>query len=409
MVSDVRPQRSYGNILLYAWIGKFLLWGAWLPWTLVLALRFLRCPRFSRMALLLLAGVCAAGLSGSGVFLFPAEIACISLAYLLHAPLSWKRLRRAVLVNAGGGYCLAIAALSLAGTIPRPVNIEAWTRGWPATWWQDLGLVFSHRGLMLRDALLVLLLPWFALARSFARLAMLLGIAVLLIVVNPLTGPLWMRIVTPAAYWRFVFLLPLAWYAGLIVPSLWLKHASRFRAIGSRIAAAVAIIAIAAAWRHSFFWPPHVSSQISIKSPWELRLPRQEAEFARLAIPHLGGRYVLGPESVCNSIALLDSTVRFDAVRGTKHAFAQAGLPEEGLQRLAAQRAVTQGDIERNQSRELAASLRESFARGVDAVVLIDSAPVRRLAMPQLTGSAASAWRPSVAGCGYLLFLRAKE
>jgi hypothetical protein len=407
MVSDARPQRSYGNILLYGWIGKFLLWGVWLPWTLVLALRFLRRPRFSRMALLLLAGVCATGLSGSGVFLFPVEIACISLAYLLHAPLSWKRLRRAVLANAGGSYCLAIAALSLVGTIPRPVNIEVWTQGWPATWWRDLGLVFSHRGLMLRDALSVLLLPWFALTGAFARLATLLGIAVLLIVANPLTGPLWMQIVTPAAYWRFVFLLPLAWYAGLIVPSLCLKRASRLRAIGSRIAAIAAIIAIAAAGRHSYFWPSRVSSQISVKSPWEVRLPRQEAAFARLAIPHLGGRYVLGPESVCASIALLDSKVRFDAVRGTQHVLAQAGLREEGIHRHAAQRAVTQGDM--NQSQELVVALRESFARGVDAVVLIDSAPVRRLVMPQLTENAAITWRPSVAGFGYLLFLRTKE
>jgi hypothetical protein len=253
------------------------------------------------------------------------------------------------------------------------------------------------------------LLPWFALARSFARLATLLGIAVLLVVANPLTGPLWMRVVTPAAYWRFVFLLPLAWYAGLIVPSLWLKHASRLRAGGSRIAAIAAIVAIAVAWRYSDFWPPRVSSRISLKAPWELRLPRQEAAFARLAIPHLGGRYVLGPESVCNSIALLDSKVRFDAVRGTQHAFVQAGLRAEGLRRLAAQTAVTQGDIAGNQARELVAALQESFARGVDAVVLADSAPVRRLVLPQLTGSAATAWRPSVAGFGYLLFLRAKE
>ncbi len=409
MATDLRHSRCYGTILLYGWIGKALLWGVLLPWTVLLTWRFLRRPNRSRFVPLLLCGVCAPGLTGSGLFLFPVEIACVSLAYLLQSPFCWRRLRRVVFVNAGGGYCLAIAALALTGAIPRPANTEAWIQGWPATWWQDLGLVFSSRGVILRDALMVFLIPWIALPRPFARVAMLLGVAVLLVVANPLSGPLWMGIVTPAAYWRFVFLLPLAWYAGLIIPSLARGHTSRSYAIVSRSVAAVGVLAMVVVWRHSYFWPPRLPHEISIKSPWELRLPRQEAEFARRALPYLHGRYVLGPESVSSTIALLDPTVRFDAVRGTEHCFANARLRAEGLRRLASQRAVSEGDAAGSPTKEQVAALDGALRRGVDAVILVDSQPVRRSVTPQLSGLAASDWRFAAAGFGYALYLRVKE
>ena len=337
------------------------------------------------------------------------EILCVSVAYLLQGRCTWKRLRRAALVNAGSLYCLAIVALGLVGVIPRPSNIDAWTRAWPAEWWRDLGLIFTGGDVVLRDALLVFVVPWFALPRPLARLAALLGVAAVLIVANPLTGPLWMRMVTPAAYWRFVFLLPLAGYAGLVLPAILRRHGGRLRAIGSCSVAVGALVAIVVVWRHSLFWPPRVADELQIKSPWELRLPRREADFARLAIPCLRGRYVAGPQDVCISIALLDPQVKFDAVRGTEHLFANAGRAEEGLHRVAAQTALTQGAAQGGDAAELARALRESFRRGVDAVILVDSQPVRRLVTPEFAGSGAPAWKPAVAGGGYALFLRAKE
>jgi hypothetical protein len=409
LATDVRWPRSYGNILLYCWNGKALLWGVLLPWSIFLATRLLRRPSRARWIGLYLAGVCAPGLSGSGLFLFPAEMLCISVAYLLQGRCRWERLRRAALVNAGSLYCLAIVALGLAGVIPRPSNIDVWTRAWPAEWWRDLGLIFSSGDVALRDALLVFVVPWFALPRPLARLAALLGAAAMLIVANPVTGPLWMRIVTPAAYWRFIFLLPLAWYAGLVLPAILRAHRGRLRAIGSCSVAVGALVASAVVWRHSLFWPPRLASELQLKLPWELRLPRPESAFARLAIPYLRGRYVAGPQDVCISIALLDPQARFDAVRGTEHLFANAGLSAEGLRRVAAQRALTQGSRGEEPAMEPATALRKSFQRGVDAVILVDSEPMRRLVTAEFAASDAAVWRPVVAACGYALFLRAKE
>ena len=129
-----------------------------------------------------------------------------------------------VFVNAGGGYCLAIAVLALTGAIPRPANTEAWIQGWPATWWQDLGLVFSSRGVILRDALMVFLIPWIALPRPFVAWRCSSG-----------WPCCWLSRILSAVRcgWGssrrqrtggLSFCCPLAWYAGLIIPSLARLH-----------------------------------------------------------------------------------------------------------------------------------------------------------------------------------------
>ena len=82
MVLDLRPGRTYGSVLPYLWTGKVLLWGVLLPWSTTLTVRYLRRPLPGRLTVLALAGVCATGLSGSGVFLVPVQIVGVSLAYL---------------------------------------------------------------------------------------------------------------------------------------------------------------------------------------------------------------------------------------------------------------------------------------------------------------------------------------
>ena len=50
--------------------------------------------------------------------------------------------------------------------------------------------------------------------------------------------------------------------------------------------------------------------------------------------------------------------------------------------------ALTQGAAQGGDAAELARALRESFRRGVDAVILVDSQPVRRLVTPEFAGPA---------------------
>ncbi len=412
LVVDARESRSFGDLLWYGSNGKVLLFGVLLPWTVLLALRCLRRPLWSRFLPLVLAGVCATGLSGSGLFLFPAELFLVSIAYLFQSRPSWRRFRRAVLLNTASVYCTTIVAAALVGVIPKPANTDIWMQGWPGEWWRNLGLVWATPQLVVRDALLVFVLPLFALRRSYARLACSVGVTWLVVVANPLVGPLWIRVVAPGAYWRFVFLLPMAWYAGLIVPALFARH-KRLAAdheymvpVAGRTVAVLAILAMAIAWR-SLDPSRRAPTAWRFKSPQELRLPRPEAEFARLAIPHLQGRHILGPEHACICIALLaPGTSGFEAVRSTEHFLVNAGLPEEGRLRVLAQKAVTEGDAQGDRTAELTASLRKSFDRGVDAVIFVDSEPVRRLVVPQLADRSSAAWRRCVAGCGYALYLR---
>ena len=406
MVSDARESRSFGDLLWHGSNGKVLLFGTLLPWSILLALRFLRRPRMGRFVPLAFAGVCAVGLSGSGLFLFPAELFFVSLAYLFQSRPSWKRFHRAVLVNTASVYCVVIVALALSGAIPRPANTDVWVQGWPGQWWRNLGLVWTTPQVLVRDSLLVFLVPLFALRRPLARVACLLSAVLLLFIMNPLTGPLWIRVVAPGAYWRFIYLLPLVWYAGLIVPALVARHKRFAGAITSRAAAVAGIVAIAIA-SQSVGASCCVLSSWHFKSPQEPRLPGPEAEFARLAIPHLQGRNILGPEHACISIALLaPGTSRFDAVRSTQHFLANAGRPEEGRQRIVAQQVVTQGDLYGLPVPELIASLQQSLTRGVDAVIVVDIERVRRLVVPQLASQGGIAWQPSVAGFGYALYLR---
>src|SRR5208282_1213119 len=126
LASDARESRSFGDLLWHGSNGKVLLFGTLLPWSILLALRFLRRPRMGRFVPLAFAGVCAVGLSGSGLFLFPAELFFVSLAYLFQSRPSWKRFHRAVLGNTASVYCVVIVALALSGAIPRPANTDVW-------------------------------------------------------------------------------------------------------------------------------------------------------------------------------------------------------------------------------------------------------------------------------------------
>jgi hypothetical protein len=407
LLSDARLPRSYGNILLYCWIGKTLLWGVLLPATLLLALRFLRRPTVGRFTAVALAVVCAPGLSGSGLFLAPALLASAGLAYLAAGRRSSRRVSRVALLGTAAFYCLAIALLASLGVIPRPANIDVWTAGWPTVWWRNLGLVFNQPAVILRDALLVVVIPWFALPRPLARLAVLFCAASCLLVANPVTGPMWVHAVTPAAYWRLVFLLPLGWYAGLLVAAAIRRRPAGFRAIASRAVVVASLLVLVVAWRHSVLWPGRVG-QFPLKSPAQLRLPRTEADFARLAAPYLHGHRVLGPETVCLCIALLDPSVRFEALRGTEHIFANAGNREEGLRRMTVQTVLTAGDREWSGD-EVASLLRPSLAGDVEALVFADVAPVRRRLAPLLGADAGGTWQCPLTRNGYALLLRTKE
>jgi hypothetical protein len=400
MVLDLRPGRTYGSILPYLWTGKVLLWGVLLPWTILFTLRYLRRPSPGRLAVLALLGVGATGLSGSGVFLLPVQVLAVSLAYLALRPPNGWRLRRVVAANAASAYCIAIAALAMSGVLPKPADISAWTEGWPQYWWSNLGLVFSTPGVLIRDLTAVFLLPLVALPGPWGRFMVGFGAAVLLLVANPLAGPFWMDMVTPGAYWRFAFLLPMAWSAGLVAVAL-ARSAGTGPLRGTAGAvSALYLVSVFFAARPTFMDSASNLRTLHFKPAHASRLHAAEAGFAQLASARLANQTLVCPEQACIALALTDPRLRFEAVRGTPHVWANAGNPTEGARRLAAQTAVTRGGPESLHA------LSTSLDQGVDALALSNTDQVRAQVLSLLRERDGEVWFLAVEHPAYLLLIR---
>jgi len=400
MVLDLRPGRNYGSILPYIWTGKALLWGILLPWTITFTVRYLRRPLLGRLAVVALTGICAVGLSGSGIFLFPVQVFCVSLAYLSLRSPNRQRLWRVAKANAASVYCVAIAVLAVSAILPRPTDISVWTNGWPQWWWSNLGMVFDGPAVLIRDGLAIFLLPLVALKRPWGRFVAAFGAAFVLVVANPLAGPVWMDLVTPGAYWRFAFLLPIAWSAGLVVVAVGRRaETDQFRATTIGIAV-LYLTTVLFASRHTFMDTGSNLRALHLKAPSASRLPLPEAEFARLVSPSLVNRKVVCPERACIALALTDPGIRFEAVRGTPHVLANAGKPAEGIRRQAAQLVVTYG------ATESADALSGSLDQGADALIIANSERVRSLVLPLVRERDTETWTIEAENPEYMLLLR---
>jgi len=395
MVLDLRPGRTYGSILPYIWTGKVLLWGVLLPWSITFTIRYLRRPLPGRLAGLMLTSVCATGLSGSGIFLFPVQVLAVSLGYLALQRPDARRLRRVVAANAASAYCAALAALALSGALPKPTDVSVWIAGWPQQWWSNLGLVFSTPEVLIRDLSAVLLLPLVALYPPWGRFMLGFGAAFLLIVANPLAGRIWMDIVTPGAYWRFAFLLPLAWTAGLVVVAL-ARPAVPQRRPATLGIAALYLVSLAVSARTALLDPTSNLRALRFKPASASRLPEPELALARLASPLLGDRTVVCPERACLALALTDPCIRFEAVRGTPHIWANAGDADEGARRAAAQAAVSNGNA------ASLPALSQSLDAGADALVLVNTQHVKGQVWALLRERAGETWTLAVEHPAYV-------
>jgi hypothetical protein len=395
LVVDGNVHRSFGNVtLVRLWQGKTVLWTLLVPFTFALCRRFLRRPTRGNLGVLALAAVCGVGLSGSGLFLVPAAIVAAALGHLGLSRRRRSRAARAVLVNAAWVYPAAIALAYGLRWLPRPYDVSIWNEGWPEAWGANLSLVIDSRATLVRDLWILLALPLAGLGRPLGRLVVACSASLFVLFLNPASGALWLRAVQPAAYWRFLYLLPLPWCAGLALPCV--TRSGRARGRGWA-AASVAVLTVALAFRTHVFRAP-----VTFKSPFGYRLLASELAFVRKVLPSVQGRRVLAPEWVVVVMGLLDPGVRFEATRAasTRHTFRNAGQPEEGERRIAAQAVVSTCGAPGVAGEE---SLGKSVAAGVDAVVAVECSEV----LPVLRKvTAAGEWSRGFAGFGYVLALR---
>lgn len=388
-------RRSFGNIIIYLWVGKVILWGVLIPITLLVAYRFISHPTPRKFSLVAMAGISAVGLTGSGLFTIPILILGVSLAYLLTYGFSSINLKRAFLLNLASFYCVSIAVISLVGLLPKPPDISVWTESWPSIWWQNLGLVINSFTILSRDLISILLLPLVTITSPLNRFFPFLTLALCLIFANPVTGSFWIDIIQPAAYWRLAFLFPIPWCAGLLICNF--IQQNKYKSTLLRIFSTIIILLTL-----NIYYASGMTPKFDVKLPWEYRFPKPELAFAQSVQTRLQYRNILAPESIVVVLALIQPTTKFEATRGTLHNFSNAGKEAEAIRRIAAQNLVT--TCSRTPDNE-SAFLR-SIEMGVNAIIIKECEPEKISGILKLINFSSEHWSEVERNNGYLLLLR---
>lgn len=405
LILDGNLHRSFGNFaLIRCWQGKSILITLLVPATYLLVWRFLISPSWQRFSLVLMVNICAVGLSGSGMFLLPALVFAISIAYLFSHRFSPGRLKRVLILNCASFYPAAIAIGFLSGILHQPIDTSIWIQEWPAGWLQNLSLVIGDSPTLIRNLLILLALPLISLRGPLGRHIALVTIVLCLMFANPLLGPVWMKVLHPGAYWRIAYLFPLPWCSGLIANRAVLRDASGRRLI--RIGSAIIIfISVIHAYQFSVL-PAGNSLSVRFKAPWELKFPPQELKFANSVLKHVSNKNILAPEEIVVVLGLLDPGIKFEAGRPaeTLHIFCNAGRGEEGQQRIAVQRLVS-ACADSNAPDDRAAFLR-TLETGINAVILRDCGPDSTPASIRHMKLDSCEWEEAENQSGYILLLR---
>ncbi|MCP5055429.1 MAG: hypothetical protein GY937_01760 [bacterium] len=405
MLVDGNVHRSLGNVtLVRIWQGKAIMWSLVIPLAMLTSYRYLAVPRLERFLPVLMVSVVAGGLSSSGLFMVPAMTFVASAAYVLSRGPTRENLTRAFRVNLASTYSGCILLAMMIGWLPT-YPLEELYVSWPATWMANLQLVIDGPWTLIRNILLLIVVPAVLLPAPFRRFVILLSLVLVGLFANPLTGPVFLKLLHSGAYWRLAYLFPLPLCAGLLARSFFaIGHGPRERAAEIAVGL-LAVASIAVAYEHSPIAPGPGQSPVWLKQPMEYRFPPAELDFAREIADELDGRHVLAPESIIHVLPLLVPDLRLETARAfqTQFAFDIAGRKEEGLRRMTAQHFVTGC----RPAPVSAAALQGSVAGGVDAVVLAGCRPKAQLAMKQLLTSYGGDWRVARRAGSYTLLLRA--
>lgn len=367
---DANLHRSLGNVtIMRLWHGKALIWTLCLPWVLLLVRRYWERPGPGRWLPICLLAIAAVGLSGSGLFLVPALVLAAGLAQLLVGGITAQHLKTFALLMGTLGYSALLLMLMITGVLEN-LDLASHFAGWPGTWASNVALVVDGPAEWARGFVLLFLVPWLCPRSSMGKYLVVLSGIVLVLFFNPWTGAWLLKWLTAGAYWRLAYLFPLPLCAGLTIACLRWRGARPRRVLAQVSVAALALLAVGFASRHSVLAPSQELPPVWLKRPWELRFVPQDLAFSRAVRERVRGRHLLAPTEIVVPLALLVPSATFESARSfqTARRFTLRGQPEEGRRRVAAQQAIS--ECTRTPAAE--AALVQSVRGGVDRIIVRD-------------------------------------
>ncbi|MDA8019799.1 MAG: DUF6077 domain-containing protein [Thermoanaerobaculia bacterium] len=313
---DGATHHSFGNMtLIRLWQGKVVAWAVMLPLFVLCQLRFLARPRVSRFALVVMAATVCVAFNRSMVVLVVVAGTAVPMAYAMVSGSRRHRLRRAAwaLAAPAPGWILGAVVLALVSR-SSPEQLAGALAGWTTS--TEGAVVAFDRiaggswAIVVRDLLLLGVLPLVVLARPLGRLVVAFGIVGALISYAPPIGGLLSMALGPAV-WRLYYVLPIPLCLALLVlvvrPD---RGVARWR--GARRGWIAGLIAglIGLSWACHFVPVLSARNGVEWKAPLETRFPAGVREFIEVAGPRLENHRVLAPEQVAVALGL----THFDSV-----------------------------------------------------------------------------------------------
>jgi uncharacterized protein DUF6077 len=305
LLLDGNVHRSFGNMsLLRIWQGKVVVFAVLIPLLLLFSLRALGRPSARAFGLVALVSITAVCLNRSAFFMVPILTVCVTLAYVISFGGTRHRLGRAAILILSVTPVLVLPAVALLASSPSMrivAEIASGAAEATVTWWDTLRSATLGNSVVIARNASCFLLVFLCVKRPLNRVLPVLALVVCAVGLNPLTGPLWHRLLTTEAYWRLYYLIPLPLAFGLTVLSVRHPRPLRFSA-GLRLAA-LALVAVTFALS---FEKAALSSKnnVELKWPLEYRFRSLNLAFARQVAPLLAGKQVLAADPVANILAL---------------------------------------------------------------------------------------------------------
>ncbi|CDZ79052.1 hypothetical protein BN59_03368 [Legionella massiliensis] len=396
LLIDGNVHRSFGNVsFARLWQGKTILWNLLVPISFIILRNFLIFRSKFFFVCLLLIGVCAVGLSNSGVYLFPILIASVAIAKFIS--MNKKKLeeyRFLIYLGITSIYCVIFGVGICSNLLPMPHDKSVWAIGWPSLWYKNIMLVFDNFEIIIRDFIFLFALPLVTLENKTGKFICLYSISLILLCINPITGPIWLSIIEPASYWRIVYLFPIPLCAGLLAKSVCFSkplHKKNF-------VAAAAVISCIVAFKHAA-----ISFKTSAyKTPFEYKFDKKALKSSEGMNAFLLNRNVLAVDEIINILPLINPTIKFEAGRGSSviYYFNEYGNSEEGHRRANAKYYVETGAIFAQED------FITSILNGVNAVIMRNKLAMNIVNTIQSLKSEENRWKIVYADEDYSLVLK---